>query len=217
MGNRITGSKALAVLAKARGFPEQQANRFVTSDSQGREFWTVEDVKRQSETIDRARLHWLLTVIQAPQAAPARNDLDLFVAGYADLHRMVPRAQIGALLREVRKGLLRFIREHVPWEIKIGGPGLKRRLEWLGRDIVSAEFQARWRDAFLLRVADLLAKFGPRIRACRRVECARLFVAEDNRQVYCSVKCSERIRQQRFRGKKLADKENDDGTQTQRR
>lgn len=55
---------------------------------------------------------------------------------------------------------------------------------------------------FLTRVFELLSKITPWLRACQRQECQRLFIYQRPKQVFCSDVCAQRVRMERFLGRK---------------
>ena len=63
--------------------------------------------------------------------------------------------------------------------------------------------------AFLLRAIQVLKDYGQLVHECERRGCGRLFVIDSRkagrRQSYCSTRCSQQARLQRFREKLTPD------------
>lgn len=73
--------------------------------------------------------------------------------------------------------------------LKRGGK-LERVSSWISRT-----FSARWPDIFFVRVAEMFLTFGSFMTRCSH--CKTLFL-RTRRQVYCSSRCSQRVRSNRW-------------------
>jgi hypothetical protein len=166
-----------------------------------------------------ARLRWLLNFaerdIRSPGAAD-RASMEIFAFTFA-ARLAGPVAQAGAGMgmldpetlstrairearlkareaqqaaRDVLRSLATGVRCRLVFEV-VGWERLpdRRLLPVVGGD---------WRSRFLGAVAMLLVEAGPDLAVCAREGCERLFL-RSRRQAYCTARCSQRQRTQRFR------------------
>jgi hypothetical protein len=116
---------------------------------------------------------------------------------------------------ELKKGLDRFFKgldsnEHEPdnWEVEVKGQLTVRLKRW-GLDDTEVHYFGDSSTTFLLRAVQVLKDYGQLVHECERRGCGRLFVVDfqkaGRRQSYCSTRCSQHARLQRFREKLTPD------------
>ena len=179
--------------------------------------------QRAVGTTNRQRLKWLVnfanTDIQSPRRSPEElENLDWQVAHFVDgaaSHgassiNYKPKSEFD--LVQLRNHALRGLHEsadapHIAgfygWNPNAIDIGATRPLDGLVRHVRRgfSAYEGPRLAVFLTSVADLIAsEEGKRIRECAAKDCTAIFY-KWKRGLYCSKRCSQRARVQRFRAK----------------
>jgi CGNR zinc finger len=193
------------------GLPAARARRVVIHEldpfgGPGK-FLTLEEAMRQFEMFDLACLRWLLnlatTTTVTEEAVTA--EVASFVEPYLDSSATNgSETEVVKFLREFVAELKEFVQKRGSgntWKIKVGE--VSRTLSWEEITTSGSRYHSTsWRSAFLLRVTELINKYGNRIQHCSYSDCGSLFVGDGTgHQKFCSLKCGAAERQRRFRAK----------------
>jgi hypothetical protein len=214
-------SKTLSRAAKASGLPARVAKQVVgfqyTDAVKAEGYFVLQaDVESSIQFGVREDTQWLLDFIACPPEELPPEDverpwrsLDSFlrietpdqrkVRGLRPEPRIKPsRKDLISLRDEVAHALRAFVIDHKPWVVE---PGLlfARRLEWYGGSPWTFWEVGDWRIRFKVRAIELLENAAGRIRQCRR--CAKLFLADDRRQQFCTKGCARRAHLEKFKSK----------------
>jgi hypothetical protein len=116
-----------------------------------------------------------------------------------DAWEPMPDVRLGKLQAEIAAGLRALVGEEGRWEVpraevsadltRVYDPGQKTfrlGLAWAGREP----------EIILHQIANLVHRYGQRLRACAR--CQSPFLPK-KRQIYCSRACSQAVQTQRYR------------------
>ncbi len=70
----------------------------------------------------------------------------------------------------------------------------------MGNRLIRGHRQAPFRDLFVAMIIDLVEEYWPQLHRCRRPRCRAVFV-KVGKEAYCSSKCSNRTRWDRFKSR----------------
>jgi hypothetical protein len=108
-------------------------------------------------------------------------------------HDELSGARIADLAAKVRHGIRTLLRGET-WHSPIGSQTLYLTLKD-GRP--HSRYSARHVDGFLVEAYELIAAEAQRLRQCQRSKCPKVFAA-NKRQVFCSPRCAQDQRTERF-------------------
>ncbi len=154
-----------------------------------------------------AQLRWLVDFAQdarseaevGRQLATLRAEISALAIGRGSMVGPDSAAEVISLRDDVRRLLTRWSDEGTV-ELRSSELGdFSRYILRSSKGSGSASYyQGRAKAAVLLRCADLIEAEGSRVARCQRIACGRLFVRV-KRGAYCSRRCSQRVRSERFR------------------
>jgi hypothetical protein len=152
---------------------------------------------------DESRLRWLLKFaaiqdfdgMSSSKFDRFRNQIHEFASmrwsTYETVDNPVSREAAGQLALSVRDGLHAYARG-VSWDL----PQMS-----IARSVIPngdrPSYHGRWKDTFLMSLADVLQSVGKLLRVCVAQGCEVVFVKR-KRMIFCSEKCSGRERMSRF-------------------
>jgi hypothetical protein len=176
-------------------------------------FFTLEDITRAAEIQDLARLRWLLNLVEnTPGHEVKSGEIVGFVCWPRGREKTAAPTMQPPSDGELRAFIRQFIADFNQFVGQRGKGGkwtirfreVTKTLSWEDISTGGSCFcAADWKGTFLLQAADLIERYGSRIRQCAYGGCERIFLSSDPaRQKFCSPECGAVERQQRFRAKK---------------